>query len=585
VPVPARGALAIIAALGVSALPTLALVPAHAEVAHVPRGSAHVHVRPGRTQTGVDFVLPRAAAITGRITENGGHAVYNAVVRVFTSSGRAVASTRTDGRGRFRAIGLPPAAPGYYVCASRHDDDAVAAHATGNLGRCAGSTGRYRGHRPTAGARLVPARRGVVTRAIALRLPRGGALSGTLRSAGAGHDLAGLVAVLFDSSGTRLRAHPAYGAYQFSGLPAGAYRVCFDATGRTTGGVYDAETGRYGTGFLDRCYGGARWDGGAVPARARPIQVRRGTHVRGISSSLTAAGALAGAVTAAGAPHRAIRHALVRVFRHGRRIAQVHTGPAGRYRVVALPAAGDYRVCAVRGHVAGLPYRYDLGRCVSRVRVRVHRTRPGVDLVERHGVQRFGAVSGTVRNAAGTPLRGVFVDVYDAGHRHRGTARTAADGSYVVRDLPVGRHLVCFNRTLGGEPNRYAAACYRGRPWAQVDLPTNGDLIRVRAGRLHSGVDAILSAGATITGRVRTGSQPLAETTVWLISAHHHVIDWRWTDAAGNYRFAGLADVPRGYLVCMSAPPFAAAGSTDTGLSGQCSRGLLWRRPLDPVSR
>ena len=63
------------------------------------------------------------------------------------------------------------------------------------------------------------------------------------------------------------------------------------------------------------------------------------------------------------------------------------------------------------------------------------------------------------------------------------------------------------------------------------------------------------------------------------------VIDWRWTDGSGNYRFTGLAAVPHGYQVCVSAPPFGATKSTDTGLSGQCFLGSLWRRPLDPVSR
>ncbi|HEY2296546.1 MAG TPA: carboxypeptidase regulatory-like domain-containing protein [Jatrophihabitans sp.] len=579
---PTRAALLVAAVLGLSVVPAL---DARAEIAHVPGAAAHAHVFAGRVHRGVDFALPRAAAISGRITRRGDRGVYNAVVRFFTASGRAVATTRTDGRGHFHAIGLPPAETGYYVCANHHDDASVARQAAGNLGRCLGSAVRYGGRHPTTGAQLVAARAGVVTRGVTFRLPPGGAISGALRSADTGHDLGGLVAVLFDSTGKRLRAHQADGPYQFSGLPAGDYRVCFDATGRTTGGVYDSQTGWYGTGFLDRCYGGVRWDGGAAPAGARTIHVRIGKHLRGLGTSFRVAGAVTGAVTAVTAPHSAIEHALVRIYRHGLQIAEVRTGREGRYRIIALPPADDYRVCTVSGRVTGLPYRYDIGQCVANVSVSTRGTHDGVDLSEQHSPQHFGARAGTVRDMAGTELNGVYVDVYDANHRHRATTTTAADGSYVVRALPVGRYLVCFNQTAGGEPSRYAAACFGGRPWNQVDLPSHGDLVTVRAGRLHRDVDTSLPVGGTITGHVRAGSHPLAETTVWLISAHHRVIDWRWTDQAGNYHFIGLAGVARGYHVCVSAPAFGGTGSAGTGLSGQCLRGSLWRRPLDPVSR
>jgi hypothetical protein len=72
---------------------------------------------------------------------------------------------------------------------------------------------------------------------------------------------------------------------------ASGYTVCFDAS--------NASGGPSTTGYLDECYKGVAWDGGAVPDGVTLVVVTGGNTHPGISATLATGGAISGTVTAA----------------------------------------------------------------------------------------------------------------------------------------------------------------------------------------------------------------------------------------------------------------------------------------------
>jgi hypothetical protein len=145
-----------------------------------------------------------------------------------------------------------------------------------------------------------------------------------------------------------------------------------------------------------------------------------------------------------------------------------------------------------------------------------------------------GAISGHVGwTGSPTPVFPVpEVYVLDAGGISLvASVETAANGEYVVRDLPVGSYLVYAER------EGYAMAFYNsGQPYVANATP-----VQVYPGGETGGIDLTLEPGGTVSGQVRgaDGGMPLAGVSV---SA-----DGTWLHAcsAADGRFT-VAHVPLG---------------------------------------
>ncbi len=158
--------------------------------------------------------------------------------------------------------------------------------------------------------------------------------------------------------------------------------------------------------------------------------------------------------------------------------------------------------------------------------------------IDAHLVAGY-TISGTVTEAGGTGVgANVCASADDsAGHRVS-SAKTAADGTYAIGNLPAGTYTVYFDPTCGGtEASRYAQQYYQAAP----DITTaSGVVLTANA----TGIDADLVAGGTISGTV-TAAGALDEAGICVyaigVGADGSVAGRTITRASGAYRVANLA--------------------------------------------
>jgi IPT/TIG domain/Carboxypeptidase regulatory-like domain len=384
-----------------------------------------VTVTLGATTTGINAALAGGGAVSGTVTDAGGahHGLANVTAVVTTSTFvRAVGSATTAANGSYTVTGLPSATD-YKVCFDGSAATGGSSDPTGYVDQC---------YTPTPVTVTV----GATTTGINAALAGGGAMSGTVTDAGGTHHGLAPVRVTARIAGANEYAWTgADGTWSMTGLSAGTYYVCFEASWWATGGSSDV------IGYADQCYNNTP----PVWGSTTPVPVTVGETAIGINAALVAAGAMSGTVTDAGGTH----HGLAGVSVHMFSPTTADTGDAttaadGSYTVTHL-TAGSYKVCfwasgATGGSSDALGY---VDQCYNNkptsstatpVTVTLGATTPGINAALAGG----GAVSGTVTDAGGAHhgLANVSVNVWSPSTGGGGYATTAANGSYTVTGLP-----------------------------------------------------------------------------------------------------------------------------------------------------
>ena len=120
-----------------------------------------------------------------------------------------------------------------------------------------------------------------------------------------------------------------------------------------------------------------------------------------------------------------------------------------------------------------------------------------------------GIVSGTVTISGGGPIAGLSVIAQDSNNgQFRGGTQTQSDGSYVIRAVAAGNHLVRVSAS--GTP--YATEWYRDAYTTAAATP-----VVVLAGEERLEVDFALEAGGSISGTVRdVADNPIAGVRVYV---------------------------------------------------------------------
>lgn len=159
-------------------------------------------------------------------------------------------------------------------------------------------------------------------------------------------------------------------------------------------------------------------------------------------------------------------------------------------------------------------------------------TTDGIDLEEMDftALPRTSRVTGTVRNAAGTPLSGV--DVQIIGANGGGEATTAANGTYTVSGLAPGLYAAYGQKA--GFLNAWWTTQVMSRPSANVALGATGTINL-----------SLAPATGQISGRV-TGSNNtsigLSDIGVVVVrKSDGCMVGITNTDESGNYTISGLA--------------------------------------------
>ncbi|MGI8761621.1 MAG: carboxypeptidase regulatory-like domain-containing protein [Jatrophihabitantaceae bacterium] len=546
-----------------------------------------VAVSTGALRPSVNATLAVAGAVSGTVVDTSGP-ISNVQVDVFDAQGNFNAGASTGSDGTYTVTGLAPGS--YYVCfdASRSSGSSVG----GYFDQCY-SGYAWDGQTPptSSTATVVPVSSGAVTAKVDATLAVAGGLSGTVV------DPAGPVSNVqvdvFDANGNQLSnaetSSGSDGTYTVTGLAAGTYFVCFDASGAS---------GSSTTGYLDQCYDGKPWDGQMQPTAttATAVAVSTGAVRAKVNATLTVAGAISGTVVDAAGP---VSNVQVEVFdSHGNFNAGASTGSDGTFTVTGL-ATGSYFVCFNSFGSSGTSTTGYLDQCyegkpwdgqtaptattATSVAVTSGPATPNVNAT----LALAGAISGTVRDGSG-PVSNVQVDVFDAhgNQLYNAGASTASDGTYTVTGLAAGSYFVCFTASgaSGSSVGGYFDQCYNGKPWDGQAPPTSATATAVAAslGQVTRNVNATLAPAGAISGTVRDASGPVSNVQIDIFDSSGNQLynEYVSTGSDGTYTVTGLA--AGSYFVCFNSS--GSSGFSATGYLDQCYSGKAWDGQTPPMS-
>ena len=339
------------------------------------------------------------------------------------------------------------------------------------------------------------------------------------------------------------------GSYTVAGLPAGSYTVQF----------VPPQVSPYAAQF---------YPGSVTASSASPVSVADDQTTNGINAVLTAQGALTGSVTdaASGAP---VTGATVQAFDgSGNVVATATATQVGRY-VLGL-GAGSYRV-EFEGCDCGDNYAPQFsGGGSSLAGASSLPVASSKSTVANAALTAGGEITGTVTDAvSGDPLDGIEVDAYSGG-TIVSSALTSISGQYTIGGLASGSYTVGF----APSDDEHAPQFYDG-----TTAQSGAQLVRVTAGSPTRAIDAALTGGGTISGKVTDSTSGLGVggLTVAAVDAAGDSIQQTATAPDGSYSLGGLTpgsyrvlvspQWPSAYSDHQSGEVSVTAGSTATGVN------------------
>ncbi len=438
-----------------------------------------------RARAAVRTTAARSGGITGLVVGAGGLPVAGACVTAVGPDGSQTATAAPDGTFQLSGLQAGSYALEYRDCATARQYRDVWSGGAGwqsAASRFLVSAGQVR---RVPAMMLVPA---TSTTAAA-----GRALFGRLlaHSAEAGLTAAtaartGKIAGLVTGKGHPLRgicvaAFPVDGGVGYGATTAknGTYTVRHVKPGRYV--VLFALEG-CGRNWLQQAYPDASGPfAGFGGGGARAITVTSGKTTRGINAKLLLGGEISGTVTAkSGRKLGGICVQAIGRVRGGEVGFEVGTSGNGRYDLPAL-FPGTYRLA----FTTGCPSKANYAPASHRpVKIGSGQDVGNVSVSLGTGAVVTGTV--TLGSSSGTPLPGMCVFASNSDGSVNSAGSTGTDGSYRVRGLGTGRYEVDISPGCNNEGN------YTG---TQLTA-------RTTAGKVTSGVNAILQVGAQISGTV-----------------------------------------------------------------------------------
>lgn len=400
--------------------------------------------------------------ISGTVTGEGGTPVAGATVTVNTLYGDRVKFVSANSQGRYRVENLPDGSYLVNFYASDYIEES------------------YNDTRDPARSAEVTVRDGKETAAIDAALTRGGRITGKVTEADTGDPMSGvwvrIGAVDFGYNTSELT--DANGVYTSSAeLPTGNYLVRF-------------EPSSFG-GYAYSYYGGSTLEAGATR-----VAVTEGATRSGVDAALARGFKISGTVT--GDPAKPPLSFSVDLYNaDGDRVTSGLALGGGAYETGAVPN-GTYRLLfnpygSSNGY---LEEYYNDKTSLSKADGIVVAGAPvsGLSTVLTLG----GQVSGKVLRPDGQPLDTAMVDVLDANGNTVAFGSTGDDGSYLTGGAPPGQYRVFFWT--------YDREC--DLAWQFYNQKGNfaaGDLVTISGTTTTPNIDARLSKGGLIAGRITAG--------------------------------------------------------------------------------
>ncbi len=457
-------------------------------------------------RSGINAVLARGGAISGRVTDAGGSPLSG--IYVTASGSQGYGYSLTDGSGNYTINGLRSG--NYEVRAASLSDS----------------------------TNLVGSRRAATviapdtTPGINLTMTPGGTLTGRVTD-GSGTALNGITVFIRNEDGSYQKYVYTNdsGVYTATGLPTGTYRVLF----RPHAHIPEAYNDRPDFGQAD------------------PISVVAPNTVSGIDAVLAPGSAISGRVTDAttSAP---IKDVFVEILdAGGGRVETAFTQADGTYRTATTLPSGSYRVrfnaderFASCAYVTAYYNGKSTFESADPVVVTAPTERTGIDA----RLQRGSIIFGNVTDATtGAPITRGQVTIYDSTGRHVMFGRlTFLGGWHTETGLPSGSYRVKFEDHDQG----YIDEWYDDKPSLETATP-----VVLNAPTDRYGINAALARGGLISGRVTGADTGLPFSDGYVLALDSSGNEAGYADinedgmyvvrsglASGNYR---VAVVPYGY--------------------------------------
>jgi protocatechuate 3,4-dioxygenase beta subunit len=506
----------------------------------------------------IDITLAPLGALTGLVTDTGGHPLIGARV---TSVHGVSHLVRTDITGKEGSFLIARLRAGEHSMCINAADASSGSSDPGYLDTCSPVT-------ITSDA----------TTTVNTELDSASGIQGTVRSTG-GNVIAGVPVKVYNASGAVAAntGSSADGTYQVRRLPAGSYRVCFDPRDSILPGADS---------YVDQCFDQVTWDGSStIPPGATAVMTAAAAYRTGVDARLISYGTISGLVH--DKDGAAISNALAHLFAaNGSQLTSQYTDSDGHYTFDHLEA-GSYKVCVDAFNAAGglSTHGYAAecfdnvewyGGSVAAAQATLLGVTAGQTVTADVGLTGYAQVSGTVTDSGGHPLR--YASVSLMGTNSSYGMWTDVDGHYSTFGLRAGTYDVCFSTTSSTtsitEPQGLAGQCYQGVPWTGGRVPTGATHVTVTEGGTASGIDAALTPAGGIQGVVRDdGATPLSNVTVNLYDSTGTYIAYKSTQVDGSYAFGGLP--PDNYQLCFD-PIWATGGTASYGYGKQCYSGVPW---------
>lgn len=317
----------------------------------------------------------------------------------------------------------------------------------------------------------------------------------------------------------------------------------------------------------------------SLPAAAKHVVVTAENTTSGIDGYVRPAATISGTLTSVsgGVP---LPFTTLRAYLGSTEVANGSTDGAGQYTIGGLaPSSTGYAVCVSGNFVSGGPSTTGyLGRCYTTAGwdgVHVPSTATRVPLAAgAHAVsidiavKSAGAISGRVTSGGGAGLSGVNVSLHNRGTGQNTGAYTDPTGHYTAVGLTTGHYTVCFNPQYSSQgATGFRPRCYQNVPWDGGAYPATATSVSATLGATHTGVNATLSAGGAIAGRVTLAANghPMTNVGIEVFSASGHFLAFATTDTTGHYLVKNLATAT-GDRVCAAPGSFTATRRFD----GKC---------------
>jgi len=463
----------------------------------------YLYITAGQTLSNIDAQLDPGGQISGRVTDGSNNGIQGAEIRTLNSSNEIVDIVWTEEDGTYSTMEhKSPVGTFKIYCVPQYPEAYVREY--------------YNNKTTFETADAVTLTAGQTLPDIDFQLDSGGAITGRVTNS-SGNGIANIQIDVHIAGDVVLKSVTTddNGDYRASGLQTGNYTLYFHPDSAE---IYCGEW------YNDKTYD-----------TADNVAVTYGQTTPGIDAVLAAASTISGRVTDSNA--NGIQGVRVRLYYYNTgNVKTAITDVNGNYTlhpIIQDSCRVQFDARFVNGNFMSEWYNHVLGGSFANW---VH-VPPGQTVTLDYVLSPGGIISGRVTDTGGNGIADVSVRVLEA---YTGTSVvnkvTDGNGNYTLQGLIGGNYHIFFN--TDNTQVSYVPEYYDNKQGLR-----SAEIIAITPGQTIPGVDAVLAAGASISGRITDASSgnPVPDIDIYAITSSDTTAGcYSYTDENGDYILKGL---------------------------------------------